>query len=108
MHLRTSVHPVNVLEDSRSVSPAQAMASVQLYWTPYEPTNAVLDQLRMIAPGWDRQGLIAQYQECSKGKAAPENPHGGFIGWTKRLTKKRAARLIAGRPALCICVNRTS
>jgi hypothetical protein len=48
----------------------------------------------MIAPGWDRQGLIAQYREWSKGKAAPENSHGAFIGWAKRFTKKRAARLL--------------
>jgi hypothetical protein len=58
---------------------------------PYQPTDAVLDQLRTIAPGWDRQGLIAQYREWSKGKAAPDNPHGAFIGWAKRFTKKRAA-----------------
>ncbi|HEY2757844.1 MAG TPA: replication initiation protein [Pseudolabrys sp.] len=28
----------------------------------YEPTDAVLGQLRAIAPGWDRQALLAQYR----------------------------------------------
>jgi hypothetical protein len=58
---------------------------------PYQPTDAVLNQLRTIAPGWDRQGLIAQYREWSRGKTAPDNPHGAFIGWVKRFTKKKAA-----------------
>jgi hypothetical protein len=58
--------------------------------SPYEPTDTVLEQLRTIAPGWDRQGLIAQYREWSKGKTAPDNPHGAFIGWAKRFTKSQA------------------
>jgi hypothetical protein len=57
----------------------------------YHPTDAVLDQLLRIAHGWDRQSLVAQYREWSKGKAAPENPHGAFIGWVKRFTKGKAA-----------------
>ena len=57
----------------------------------YEPTDAVLDQLRTIAPGWDRQGLVAQYREWSRSKAEPDNPHGAFIGWVKRFTKQKAA-----------------
>jgi hypothetical protein len=57
----------------------------------YEPTDAVLEQLRTIAPGWDRQGLVARYHEWSKGKAAPSNPHGAFVGWAKRFTKGKAA-----------------
>jgi hypothetical protein len=57
---------------------------------PYEPTEAVLDQLRAIAPGWDRQALVARYRQWSKGKAAPDNPHGAFIGWAKRFTKKQS------------------
>ena len=57
----------------------------------YQPTDAVLEQLRMIAPGLDRQALIAQYREWTKGKTAPDNPHGAFIGWAKRFTKKKQA-----------------
>jgi len=57
----------------------------------YEPSDGVLEQLRTIAPGWDRQGLVARYREWSKGKVAPSNPHGAFIGWAKRFTKGKAA-----------------
>jgi hypothetical protein len=58
---------------------------------PYLPTDAVYDKLATIAPGWDRQGLVAKYREWSKGKAAPNNPHGAFLGWAKRFTKNKAA-----------------
>jgi hypothetical protein len=58
---------------------------------PYEPTDAVLNQLRTLAPGWDRQALLAQYRQWSKGKVAPNNPHGAFVGWVKRFTKGKAA-----------------
>jgi len=57
---------------------------------PYEPSDAVLNQLFTIAPGWDRQALIAQYWEWGRSKAAPDNPQGAFIGWAKRFTKKKA------------------
>jgi hypothetical protein len=57
---------------------------------PYEPTDAVLDQLRTIAPGWDRQALVARYRQWSKGKAAADNPQGAFIGWAKRFTKGKS------------------
>jgi hypothetical protein len=53
----------------------------------YQPTDAVLDQIRAIAPGWDRQALLAQYRKWSQGKTAPQNPHGAFIGWIKRFMK---------------------
>lgn len=58
---------------------------------PYEPSDAVLAQLRTLAPGWDRQSLLAQYREWAKGKTAPNNPHGAFLGWVKRFTKGKAA-----------------
>jgi hypothetical protein len=58
--------------------------------TPYEPTDAVRDQLLTLAPGWDRQMLVARYREWSKGKEAPSNPHGAFLGWVKRFTKGKA------------------
>jgi hypothetical protein len=57
----------------------------------YEPTDAVLDQMRDLAPGWDRQALLARYREWSKGKVPARNPHGAFLGWVKRFTKKKAA-----------------
>ena len=55
---------------------------------PYEPSDAVMNQLLGLAPGWDRQALVAQYREWSRGKVTPDNPHGAFIGWVKRFTKK--------------------
>ncbi len=57
----------------------------------YEPTDAVLAQLRTIAPSWDRQALLAQYREWSKGKVPARNPHGAFLGWVKRFTKGKDA-----------------
>jgi hypothetical protein len=57
----------------------------------YEPSDAVLIQLRTIAPGWDRQALLAQYREWSRGKVPADKPHGAFIGWVKRFTKGKAA-----------------
>ena len=57
----------------------------------YEPSDAVLEQVRVLAPSWDRQALLAQYREWSRGKAPANNPHGAFLGWVKRFTKKKAA-----------------
>ena len=57
---------------------------------PYEPTEAVLDQLCTVAPGWDLQGLVARYRQWSKGKVAADNPHGAFLGWAKKFTKHKA------------------
>jgi Initiator Rep protein, WH2/Initiator Replication protein, WH1 len=68
----------------------KATASPAAAGTPYEPTDAVLDQLLTLAPGWDRQGLVARYRQWSKGKEAPDNPHGAFLGWVKRFTKGKA------------------
>ncbi|UZO94927.1 replication initiation protein [Roseomonas mucosa] len=56
----------------------------------YEPTDAVLDQLARIAPGWDRQALLARFREWTQGKPTPKNPHGAFVGWAKRVTKGKA------------------
>jgi hypothetical protein len=59
---------------------------------PYQPSDEVLEKLREIAPGWDRQALLARYAEWSRGKEPAKNPHGAFLGWAKRFTKdKRAA-----------------
>ena len=61
--------------------------------TPYDLTDAVYEQLLTLAPGWDRQALVARYREWSRGKEAPDNPHGAFLGWVKGFTKKKAAAL---------------
>jgi len=57
----------------------------------YEPTDAVLDQMRELAPSWDRQALLVRYREWVKGKVPARNPHGAFLGWVKRFTKGKAA-----------------
>lgn len=57
----------------------------------YEPSEAVLGQLRKIAPGLDRQALLAQYRQWTAGKAAPENPHGAFVNWAKKFAGKKSA-----------------
>jgi hypothetical protein len=66
-------------------------ASAAVAGAPYEPSDAVLNQLRTLAPGWDRQALLAQYREWCKGKEPPAKPHGAFVGWVKRFTKGKAA-----------------
>ena len=53
----------------------------------YNPPEHILDKVGQIAPGWDRQALAERYQLWRKGKAAPDNPHGAFLGWAKRFTK---------------------
>src|SRR3954447_12666186 len=69
----------------------EATASSAIAGMPYEPTDAILDQLLTIAPGWDRQALLERFRQWSKGKPPPDNPHGAFIGWVKRLTKGKPA-----------------
>jgi Initiator Replication protein len=56
----------------------------------YAPPDHVLDMLPKIAPGWDRQALIAQFNGWKNGKAAATNPDGAFIGWVKKFTKGKA------------------
>jgi hypothetical protein len=50
-------------------------------------TEDALDRVRQVAPGWDRQWLLARYREWTAGKPEPENPDAAFIGWVKRFTK---------------------
>jgi hypothetical protein len=50
-------------------------------------TEDALDRVRSVAPGWDRQWLLATYREWSKGKAAPDNPDAAFLAWVRKFTK---------------------
>jgi hypothetical protein len=81
----------NLLQGKARRGRAFAVGTSMAAGSPYEPTDAVLGQLQSIAPGWDRQALLSQYRKWSQGKTAPDNPHGAFIGWVKRFTKKSAA-----------------
>lgn len=75
----------------RAQSFKAAPAALQVVASNYEPTDAVFEKLRDLAPGWDRQGLLAKYREWSRGKDPATNPHGAFLGWVKRFTKGKAA-----------------
>ncbi len=59
--------------------------------TNYQPTDEILERLRTLAPGWDRQGLVARYGDWMRGKPPAQNPHGAFLGWVKRFTKGKPA-----------------
>lgn len=49
-----------------------------------------LDRVRTAAPGWDRQWLLARYQEWTKGKPTPANIDAAFLGWARKFTKGKA------------------
>jgi plasmid replication initiation protein len=38
----------------------------------YEPTDPVWDKLREVAPGWDREVLLARFRQWSEGKEPPK------------------------------------
>jgi hypothetical protein len=57
--------------------------------TPYQPPDYVLENMRTLAPGWDRQALIARFNEWKKGKEIAANPDGAFVGWVKKFTKQK-------------------
>jgi hypothetical protein len=46
-----------------------------------------LDQVRKIAPGWDRQYLLARYMDWIEGKEPPRDIDRAFLGWAKKFTK---------------------
>jgi hypothetical protein len=46
-----------------------------------------LDQLRKVAPGWDRQALLRRYMDWIEGKEQPRDIDRAFIGWAKKFTK---------------------
>jgi hypothetical protein len=56
----------------------------------YQPSDHVLEQMRTLAPGWDRQGLVVRYNEWRQGKEPPVKPDAAFIGWVKNFMKGKA------------------
>lgn len=50
-------------------------------------TEAALDQVREIAPGWDRQWLLHTYKTWRAGKPEPDDPDRAFLGWVRKFTK---------------------
>lgn len=79
------------LQDKSAKAKKFSTPMLALQGSSYAPTDDVLEQLRTLAPGWDRQGLVAQYRQWSAGKITPTNPHGAFLGWVKSFTKGQAA-----------------
>jgi hypothetical protein len=67
----------------------RAFAAPSIAAGPYEPSDAAWEKLLEVAPGWDRQMLVARFREWGRGKAAPKNPHGAFLGWAKRFVKQK-------------------
>ena len=53
-------------------------------------TEDALDRVRAVAPGWDRQWLLAKYKAWSAGKPAPDNPDASFVAWARKFTKGKA------------------
>jgi hypothetical protein len=49
----------------------------------------VLAKMRELAPGWDRQALLARYREWIAEKTPAKNPHGAFLVGVKNFTKGR-------------------
>jgi Initiator Replication protein len=76
-----------VLKDKARRGQAYTAAARSKSGEAYEPTDPVWDKLLEVAPGWDRQVLLARFREWSKGKEPAQNPHGAFINWAKRFTK---------------------
>jgi hypothetical protein len=49
-------------------------------------SGGALDKVRAIAPGWDRQALLAKFLAWTGAKTA-ENMDAAFLGWAKKFTR---------------------
>jgi hypothetical protein len=52
-------------------------------------SEAALDRVRTIAPGWDRQALLRKFLAWP-GSSTAENMDAAFLGWVKKFTKGKA------------------
>lgn len=52
-------------------------------------SSTAMEQLKGIAPGWDRHMLEATYKEWVQDKDAARNEDARFLGWAKSFTKGR-------------------
>lgn len=55
-------------------------------WSRGYVSEKALDQVRYIAPGWDRQALLAKFMEW-EGSSNAKNIDAAFLGWIKSFTK---------------------
>jgi Protein of unknown function (DUF1376) len=53
-------------------------------------TEAALERVRSIAPGWDRQALLKKFLDWPGSRNA-QNLDAAFLGWVPKFTKGRAA-----------------
>jgi hypothetical protein len=52
-------------------------------------TDAGLNRLREVCPGWDWQWLLLRYLEFMADKPGPENPDASLAAWARRFTKAK-------------------
>jgi hypothetical protein len=53
-------------------------------------TDAGLDRLREVCPGWDPHWLLLRYLEFMADKPAPNNADASLVAWGRRFTKGKA------------------
>jgi hypothetical protein len=69
------IDPENfVCDEVQSVAPAHV---------PRYVSEVALDKVRDIAPGWDRQWLLAKFQDWPASRSA-RHPDKAFLGWVKK------------------------
>jgi hypothetical protein len=73
--------PSNLNLDDRKRRPAQVPRFV---------SEAALDKVKAIAPGWDRQMLLRKFLDWEGSKNA-QHMDAAFLGWAKRFTRGKAA-----------------
>jgi hypothetical protein len=53
-------------------------------------SEAALDQVRVVAPGWDRQALLRKFLAWIEGKEQPRDMDKAFLAWVRSRTKGKA------------------
>lgn len=89
LHLYPSAPPIErqrVVVTLPSPAPATLPAPAASA-APRYITEDALDQVRTLAPGWDRQWLLAKYKDWRTGKPDPQDPNKAFLGWVRKFTK---------------------
>jgi plasmid replication initiation protein len=77
-------------EARRAGAPVILPSSPQTIATTPRVSMQALEQLRDVAPGWDRYALEAAYLAWIEGKEAARNEDARFLAWAKSFTKGRA------------------
>ena len=85
----TNVRPPAATATRRNASPPDHPVLTSAPREVHVSQNA-LDQLRAVAPGWDRYALEAAYKDWVRDKDAARNEDARFLGWAKSFTKGRA------------------